>query len=187
MTEEKRKTVLRAFKWISAVLSAICGVFLIISLVVFVPMIFFNEHMTVEAGGLLGFFIDVLQEGAVPVGARDLFLLVFPRLAALIFTFCFLMKAWVIFKRGEKEGTPLFSGSKQILVSISATALMTAVIPQLLTNVAKSTVQNPQLFNITQTDRTGWLLLAAAIFFASLFAPKGKRKAKADGENKTQV
>ena len=187
MTEEKRKTVLKVFKWLSAVLSAVCGALLIVALIVFVPMIFFKEHMTVEAGGLLGFFIDVLQEGAVPVEARDLFLLVFPRLAALIFTFCFLMKAWVIFRRGEKVGTPFFPGSKQILVSISVTALMAAVIPQLLTNVAKSTVQNPELFNITQTDRTGWLLLAVAIFFASLFAPKSKRQEKPAEENKTQV
>ena len=188
MTEEKRKVVFKVFKWLSGVLSAALGALIVISAVVFVPMIFFREHMTVEAGGLLGFFIDVLREGAVPVESGDLLRLVFPRIAALIFTFCFAMKSWVYFRRGEKEKTPFFSGSKQLLVSLSATSLMNAVIPQLLTNVAKSAVESPELFNITETDRTGWLLLAAALFFFSFFAQKGKMKEKATGtDEKTET
>ncbi len=178
MDEGKIKKVFKTFKWISAVAAVLSGLFLIAACIAFVPMFFLKDRLTVEAGGLLGFFIEVLREGAAPVSSRDLALLVFPRLAALIFELCLLIKANIAFKNGEKEGRLFFSGSRQLLVSMATTSFLLATIPNLLTNVAKNTVTSPQLFNIVQTERAGWLMLAVVLLFFSFFASKGRLGAK---------
>ena len=178
MNEERIKKVFKVFKWISAIASIACAALFVLAGITFIPMIFLKENMTVEAGGLLGFFIDVLRDGATPVTSKDLALLIFPRLAVVLLAFCFLMKANVGFKRGEREGTLFFSGSKQILISLSATSFLLATLPQILTTVAKTTVESPELFSIVETDRTGWLFLAAALLIFALVSPNVKKDDK---------
>ena len=186
MGEEKIKKVFKVFKWISAVAAVLSGLFLLATCIAFVPMFFLKDRLTVEAGGLLGFFIEVLREGATPVSSKDLALLVFPRFAALIFELCLLIKANIAFKNGEREGRLFFSGSRQLLVSMAASSFLLATIPNLLTNVAKNTITSPQLFNIVQTDRAGWVMLAVVLFFFSFFASKGRIGAKkASDKNET--
>ncbi len=178
MNEEKTKKVFKAFKWLSAVSAIVCAAMFVLAGVVFVPMIFLKENLTVEAGGLLGFFIDVLQEGETPVTSRDLWLLIFPRLAAVLLMFCLSAKANIFFKRGEKEGKLFFPGSKQIAVSGATTSFLLAVIPFVLSNTAKVTVTSPELFSIVQTDRTGWLFLAAGLLAFALVSPNMKKDEK---------
>ena len=168
MDEGKIKKVFKAFKWISAVAAVLSGLFLLAACIAFVPLFFLKDRLTVE----------VLREGAAPVSSRDLALLVFPRLAALIFELCLLIKANIAFKNGEREGRLFFSGSRQLLVSMATTSLLLATIPNLLTNVAKNTITSPQLFNIVQTERAGWLMLAVVLLFFSFFASKGRLGAK---------
>lgn len=174
MNTEKIKAVFKAFKWIATATSVLIAVFFAIACVVFIPMIFLNANLTVEAGGLLGFFFDVLRDGAAPVTSRDLVLLVLPRFATLLLMFSLSVKARVFFRRGENEGALFFGGSKPLIVSMAVTSFLLAALPAVLTNTAKSTVTSPELFNITQTDQSGWVFLAAMLLFLSFFASKGK-------------
>lgn len=186
MNEEKTKKIFKAFKWISATFAIAFAAMFVLAGAAFLPMIFLKENLTVEAGGLLGFFIDVLQEGETPVTSRDLWLLIFPRLAAVLLMVCLLAKANIFFRRGEKEGTLFFPGSKQLAVSGATTSFLLATIPFVLSNTAKAYVTSPELFSIVQTDRTGWLFLAAGLLAFALVSPnmkKGEKTSELTEEN----
>lgn len=168
MTEEKTVKLFKTVKWILTVAIVLFSLFFVISAVAFVPMLFLNEHMTVEAGGLLGFFIEVLREGEVAISSRELGLIILPRLTALFLMLVFLVQARGFAKRGEKASGFAFPNARKKLVSLSVTSFLLTLLPQVLTGVAERNVTAIELFNITETDRSGWLALGFVLLFFSL-------------------
>lgn len=169
-----RKKLFKAFGILAAVCAACCGLFILTALVTFGPMLFIKGNLTVEAGGLLGFFIDVIKEGENPIKSSDLALSVLPRFSALLLLFVFFLKAALVLKKAEKEEETQFPSAKKGLRSLAVTSFLLVLIPSVLTRVAQSIV-SPFFFNITGTDRTGWLILGLALLFFSFLVP-GKNK-----------
>ena len=98
-----RIKLFKVFRILAAVCAACCGLFMLTALVTFGPMLFIKGNLTVEAGGLLGFFIDVIKEGENPIKSSDLVLSVLPRFSALLLLFVFFIKAALSLKRAERE------------------------------------------------------------------------------------
>lgn len=166
-----RIKLFKVFRILAAVCAACCGLFMLTALVTFGPMLFIKGNLTVEAGGLLGFFIDVIKEGENPIKSSDLVLSVLPRFSALLLLFVFFIKAALSLKRAEREDEAHFLSAKKSLRSLAVTSFLLVLIPSVLTRVAQNIV-SPFFFNITGTDRTGWLILGLALLFFSFLVPE---------------
>ena len=177
-----RIKLFKAFRILATVCAACCGLFMLTALVTFGPMLFIKENLTVEAGGLLGFFIDVIKEGENPIKSSDLVLSVLPRFSALLLLFVFFLKAALSLKRAEKEEVH-FPSAKKSLRSLAVTSFLLVLIPSVLTRVAQNIV-SPFFFNITGTDRTGWLILGLALLFFSFLVPE---KSKNNNSTEEQI
>ena len=170
-----RIKLFKVFRILAAVCAACCGLFMLTALVTFGPMLFIKGNLTVEAGGLLGFFIDVIKEGENPIKSSDLVLSVLPRFSALLLLFVFFIKAALSLKRAEREDEAHFLSAKKSLRSLAVTSF--------LTRVAQNIV-SPFFFNITGTDRTGWLILGLALLFFSFLVPE---KSKNNNSTEEQI
>lgn len=165
--ENKHAKLFKAFRILASICAASCGAFLLLALVTFGPMLFLKENLTIEAGGLIGFFIDIIKEGENPIKSSDLVLSVLPRMVALVLFFVFSLKASATLKRAEKGD---FSSAKKNLRSLSVISFLLVLVPSILTSVAQRVV-SPFFFNVTETDRTGWMILGLALLLFSCIVP----------------
>ena len=178
MEQERLKKIFKIFRIIATASAAVSALFFLLSLAVFVPMIFIRENLTVEAGGILGFFLDVVKEGENPITSADLVLSVMPRFVQL-FLFLLLSLCFAsALKKGEKEATLAFCGAKKAFARLSLLSFLSALLPSVLTKVARATVSR-DFFNITETSYTGWLVLALVLLLGSLLLDaKGSSREK---------
>lgn len=182
MEQEKIKKAFRAFRIISIISAAGSGLFLLLVLMTFGPMIFIRENLTVEAGGLIGFFLDVIREGKNEITSADLVLAVMPRLVQLLLFFVFSLRASFALKKGERAGTLGFPGARGAFCSLSAISFLTALLSSVLTRIAQNSVSK-DFFNITATSHAGWVVLGLVLLLVSLTVEeKENRTGHAAGE-----
>lgn len=175
MTEEKAKKVFTAFEIVSAVAAVFCAAFLAVTVLGLGIIIFLKENLSVEAGGILGFFIDVAQEGQTRISSSDLALSALPRaVSALIFS-VFCLKAKSLCKKGKEAGSLFFADAGKKVRSLSVSAFLIALFSSILTRVAQSVVSN-EFFNLTQSDNVGWVTLGLVLLFFSFFFDKENGK-----------
>lgn len=175
MTEEKAKKVFTAFEIVSAVAAVFCAAFLAVTVLGLGIIIFLKENLSVEAGGILGFLIDVAQEGQTRISSSDLALSALPRaVSALIFS-VFCLKAKSLCKKGKEADSLFFADAGKKVRSLSVSAFLIALFSSILTRVAQSVVSN-EFFNLTQSDNVGWVTLGLVLLFFSFFFDKENGK-----------
>lgn len=167
MEQERIKRTFRAFRIISIISAVSSGLFLALVLMTFGPMLFIKQNLTVEAGGLIGFFLDVIKEGENAITSADLVMSVMPRFVQLLLFFIFSLRADSALKKGERAGTLGFPGAKKAFTSLSVLSFLTALLSSVLTRVAQNSVSK-DFFNITETSHAGWVVLGLVLLFVSL-------------------
>lgn len=175
LQQQRKNGVFKAFRIIAKISAAASGAFLLLSLMTFMPMIFIKENLSVEAGGLLGFFLDIVKEGENPITSTDLVMSILPRLVHVLLFFIFSLRAASFLKKGEADGSLSFPGSKKAITSLAVISFLIAGLSETLTAVAQKVVSK-DFFNITETSYDGWVVLGFVLIFVSLVATEKQKE-----------
>lgn len=167
MPQKKIKTVFRTFKILSIVSAALSATLFLLIISILGLIVFIKENVSVEAGGILGFFLDVINAGKNSISSTDLVLSVLPRGIQLLLLFVFSVVSAVALKKGENAQSLAFPGAKRAFASLSALSFLTALLSAVFTKVAQNTVSK-DFFNITETSYAGWVVLGLVLLFVSL-------------------
>ncbi len=185
LQHERIKRVFKIFRVLSIISAVGSALFLLLILMVFGPIIFIKQNLTVEAGGLIGFFLDVVKEGENPITSADLIMSVMPRTVQLLFFFIFSLRAASALKKGESDGTLGFFGAKKAFTSLSVLSFLIALLSSVLTRVAQNSVSK-DFFNITETSYAGWVVLGLVLLFVALTVEERKNQTEQNAEERQE-
>lgn len=129
---------------------------------VFGMMMVFGGAFTASADGILGFFLEAIQEGERPIQGSELALSALPSIIGFICLLVNLILAKSFLKKSIKTESFVFKGAQARLNAVTVICFVWAVVPRLISEYAARTLDS-EFFAIVQWNVVGYLLLAAAM------------------------
>lgn len=148
-----------------AIIGATC--ILLTFLIVFVPMLVLGGDFTLSSGGILGFFLEVMRDGDVPIESSDMVLAASPAIVGLFCLLGYLMSMKTFFGKMMKHESIYYKGADKRLFSMTVLCFVWAFLPRVLSEIAEKQI-NGEMFHVQQWNVIGYLVLAFAMLCVSV-------------------
>ena len=139
--KESNATLLQKVLRVFALLAVIfAGILLFMLLFSFIPMLFLDNRLVIESGGILDSVLRPMQHGSVDLPSKLIFLAALPIQTTGLFAFCWMLMLDLFVKRCAKAGKWLFDGGRRPLLWMTVFAALLAVVPKVCSVVTASAV-----------------------------------------------
>lgn len=174
----KSKGLLKALNviLIPAIIGTVCVT--ITFMFVFGMMFVFEDVFNISTDGILGFFLETIQEGEISIQGSELALCALPSVIGFCCLLANLILAKSFLRKSIKAESLIFKGAQGRLNAITTICFVWAIVPRLISEYTARTLDS-ELFSIVQWNVFGYLLLAAVMLTVTVIY---RMKIKMNGE-----